>query len=213
MPVDPVTGARLPYPGEPGYDPVMAAPPAGMAPGGMPPEGMPPEGMPPEGMPPEGMPPGDMASDLAQIAGQAPMPEKPFTIKALETLLKQFNETINKLSGGDLPQVELDFSGTEGNKWADPLPPQLFVPLVAINEALRVVEDGKYFDKYGFDPMEMTSDVEVRKATAQLKRMAKDKKLSDALMAPEEGAEEMAEAPPSPGNFDEQDEMLAEGLA
>ena len=39
MPVDPQTGQALPYPGEPGYDPAMAAPP------GAPPAGGPP--MPP----------------------------------------------------------------------------------------------------------------------------------------------------------------------
>ena len=207
MPVDPATGARLPYPGEPGYG--EAPPPGPMPPGAMPPGGpMPPEGMPPEGMAPEGM-----APDLAQIAGQAPAPEKPFAVKALETLVKQFNDTIDKLSGGDLPPVEVDFAGVEGKKWPDPLPPQIFVPLVAINEALSVIEDGKYHDKYGFDPMEITSDVEVRKATAQLKRMAGDKKLAEALMAPMEGGEEMAEAPPAPGQFAEEDEMLAEGLA
>tara|TARA_R110002110_G_scaffold110581_4_gene275658 strand:+ start:1965 stop:2594 length:630 start_codon:yes stop_codon:yes gene_type:complete len=209
MPIDPATGARLPYPGEPGYDPAMA----GAPPPGMPPEGMPPEGMPPEGMPPEGMPQDEMAPDLAQVAAQAPMPEKPFTIKALETLVKQFNDTVDKLSGGALPQVEVDFSGVDGKKWPDPLPPQIFVPLIAINEALKVIEDGKFHDKYGFDPLEVVTDVGVRKATAQLKRMAGDKKLAKALMEPTEESVEAASAPPSPGEFAEDDEALAEGLA
>jgi len=210
MPVDPATGAPLPYPGEPGYDPATAG---AMPPGAPPPGAMPPEGPPPPGMPPEQGAPGMVNPELAQIAAQAPMPEKPFAIKALETLVKQFNDTLGKLSGGDLPEVVVDFGDVEGKKWSDPLPPQIFIPLVAINEALRVIEDGKYYDKYGFEPMEITSDVEVRKATAQLKRMAGDKKLADALMAPVEGGEEMAEAGPAPGEFAEEDEMLAEGLA
>ena len=199
MPVDPATGAPLPYPGEPGYDPAMAAPP----------QGMPPQGMPPEGMPPAGPP----EVDMAQIAAAAPQPEKPFSVKALETLVKQFNDTISKLTDGQLPAVEVDFSGVEKNKWNEPLPPQIFVPLVAINEALGVLEDGKYAEKYGFDPMELTSDVEVRKATAQLKRMSKDKKLAEALMAPVGGEEETPQEAPAPGSFPEEDQMLAEGLA
>jgi len=209
MPVDPATGAPLPYPGEPGYDPAAAAAPQGMPPQGMPP-GAPPEGMPPEGMPPEGgVPP-----EIAQIAASAPMPEKPYTVKALETLVKQFNDTMNTLAQGQLPEVDVDFSVVEGNKWDQPLPPQLFVPLVAINEALKMLEGGKYADKYGFDPLEMTSDVEVRKATAQLKRMSKDKKLAEDLMKPDAGGEETAEASaPTPGEFAEEDDMLAEGLA
>jgi len=208
MPIDPATGAPLPYPGEPGFEEALAANPEAYAA-----EGIAPGGQPPGGLPPEGPPPGGMAPDLAQLAAQAPMPEKPFSIKALETLVKQFNDTIDKLGGGDLPPVEVDFTGVEGKKWTDPLPPQIFIPLLAINEALAVIEDGKYQDKYGFDPLEITSDVEVRKATAQLKRMAGDKKLAEALMAPVEGAEEMAEAPPAPGQFPEEDQMLAEGLA
>jgi len=209
MPVDPATGARLPYPGEPGYDPAMAAPAQGMPPAA-PAAGMPPAGMPPEGMPPEGgVPP-----EIAEIAASAPAPKKPYTVKALETLVKQFNDTMNKLADGQLPEVDVDFTVVEGNKWEQPLPPQLFVPLVAINEALKMLEEGKYADKYGFDPMDMTSDVEVRKATAQLKRMANDKKLAEDLMKPEGGAEEAEEGQaPAPGEFDNDDEMLAEGLA
>jgi hypothetical protein len=209
MPVDPATGAPLPYPGEPGYEQAMAANPEAYAAAGAPPQGMPPQGAPPQGMPPAGSP----EADMAQIAAAAPQPEKPFSIKAVETLVKQFNDTIDKLTGGQLPAVEVDFSGVEQNKWNEPLPPQIFVPLVAINEALSVLEDGKYAEKYGFDPMGLTSDVEIRKATAQLKRMAKDKKLAEALMAPVGGEEEMPEAPPAPGSFSEEDQMLADGLA
>lgn len=204
MPTDPVTGESLPYPGEPG------GPPAGAPPdmAGGPPPG------PPPGAPPGG-PDDAQIAQLEQIAASAPMPEKPYTVKVVESLVGQVNDTVDALGGQDFPDIELDLSAADGKKWNQPLPPALFVPLVALNDALRMVEDGKFFDKYGFDPTELMVDADLRKATAQLKRMEKDKKLAEAMQAPLEGGPEAGGPPPAPapGEMSEEDQMLAEGLA
>jgi hypothetical protein len=88
---------------------------------------------------------------------------------------------------------------------------------VALTEALKIVGDGSYYDKYGFEPMELTSDPELRKASAQLRKMGKDKDLQEAMQAPMGAAApgappEGEEMPPPPGGFEEEDELLAQNL-
>ena len=200
MPIDPATGQRLPYAGDPGAAP--GAPP--MPPGG--PE-MPPEGAPP--MP--GGPQDEAMARVSDIASQAPVPEKPYSVKALNTLQKEFNETLDVLGGGELPPIEVDF-GTE-KKWMEPIPPELFVPLVAINEALKMVGEGEFAEKYDFEPLGMVSDVELRKASGQLARMRKDKKLIEAMQAPAEAPADELGPPPEMGAMSVEDEELASGLA
>ena len=89
MPVEPNTGMKLPYKGEPGYEDAKAQFPElyaqeeqGMAEGGAPPEEMPgdegPEEMAAEGeMAPEG--------EMEQEMPSAPMPEKPYSVNAVKT--------------------------------------------------------------------------------------------------------------------------------
>ena len=100
MPVEPNTGMQLPNKGEPGYEEakaqfpeLYAAEEQGMAEGGAPPAEMPGD---------EG--PEDMAADPAMMdeAPQAPMPEKPYSVNAVKTLLKELNKTLDKLSGQDI---------------------------------------------------------------------------------------------------------------
>jgi hypothetical protein len=227
MPVDPRTGQNLPYPGEPGYEEAVAANPelymemAGGMPGG---EGMPPGGemMPPGGeMMPPGAPPSPddivaLEEEEAMLESQvmseaAPQPESPFSVAAIQTLLSEFNSTLDKFAGEDIP--DLEWPGAEGgNKWDQPLPPEVFAPLVALNDTLQLVEDGKYFDKYGIELEALTSDAELRKATASLKKMAKDKKLVEAMQAPVGPEAQGAEMPPPPGGFDEEEQMLASNM-
>ena len=204
MPTDPATGESLPYPGEPGGPPPGAPP--DMA-------GGPPPGPPPG--PPAAGPQDEQIAQLEQIAASAPVPEKPYTVKVVEGLVSQLNDTIDALGGEDFPDVEVDLSAADGKKWGQPLPPALFVPMVALNDALRMIEDGKFFDKYGFEATELMSDTDLRKASAQMKRMQKDKKLIEAMQAPLEGGPE-SEGPapaPAPGEMSDEDQMLAEGLA
>ena len=205
MPIDPATGQRLPYAGEPGA--ASGAPP--MPPGG--PGAAP--GVPPDGAAAAPMPtPEDEAMGrVTEMASQAPEPSKPYTVKALETLLKQFNETVDILSGGDLPELDVDFG--EEKKMHTPIPADLFVPLVALSEALKMVEGGKFADKYDFDPLGMDSDVGVRKATAQLVRLSKDKKLVAAMQAPMGDEEPEVGPAPEMGAMSSEDEELAAGLA
>ena len=71
-------------------------------------------------------------------------------------------------------------------------------------------------DKYGFVPEEILSDADLRKVTATLKKMAKDKKVVEAMQAPIEGDEAapMAEEQPSPpGFFNEDEQDLAANMA
>mgnify|MGYP003133879172 CR=1 FL=1 len=211
MPIDPATGQQLPYAGEPGAAP--GAPP--MAPG--------------PGPAPGGAGPDDLMAQQDQnaqaqmemIAGSAPNPSKPFTVKVIQTMIDQFNSTLDALGGGDLPDIEWtpDPALAEGGKWNQPLPPQIFVPVVALNEALKVVgeEPGQFGEKYGFVPEELLTDGDLRKATAQMKRMAGDKKLVEAMQAPaagaaEPGGEEEA-LPPGPGAMSPEDRELAGAMA
>jgi len=242
MPVDPRTGQNLPYPGEPGYEEAVQANPeaymemaGGTPPGGeaMPPgaEAMPPGAgpMPPgaEAMPPggEAMPPGAaptpddiMALEEEEAALQgdvmaqaAPQPEKPFSVAAIQTLLSEFNSTLDIFAGEDIP--DLEWAAAEGgDKWDQPLPAEVFAPLVALNDTLQLVGDGKYFDKYGIELESLTSDAELRKATASVKKMGKDKKLVEAMQAPVGPAPEGEEMPPPPGEFDEDEQMLAANM-
>jgi len=59
----------------------------------------------------------------------------------------------------------------------------------------------------------MDSDVGVRKATAQLVRLSKDKKLVEAMQAPMGGEEPEVGPAPEMGAMSPEDEELAAGLA
>lgn len=235
MPVDPRTGQNLPYPGEPGYEEALRANPElymEMA------QGMQGEGemMPQDpGMMPqdqammgggEMMPPGQAPSpdDITsleqeeamleqQIMSQAaPQPDSAFSVDAINTLLSEFNNTLDKFAGEDIPDIE--WTGSEGGKkWDQPLPPEVFTPLIALNDTLELVEDGKYADKYGIDLESLTSDAELRKATAALKKMANDKKLVEAMQQPATMPDAQGGGmPPAPGSFDQEEQMLAANM-
>jgi hypothetical protein len=151
---------------------------------------------------------------LQELASQAPEPSKPYSVKAIETLVKEFNTTLDALGGEDLPDIEVDLSAATGKKWETPLPGELFIGLIAINEALKFIAEGKFAEKYGFDPMELTDDTALRKATAQIVRMGKDKKLVEAMQEPvaPEAAPETG-PPPRPGEMTDEEEELASAMA
>ena len=218
MPVEPNTGMQLPYKGEPGYEEAKAQFPElyaqeeqGMAEGGAPPAEMAgdegPEDMAAEGeMAPEG--------EMMQEMPSAPMPEKPYSVNAVKTLLKELNKTLDKLSGQDIPDIEAELP-SKGSKLEGALPQELYVTLVAVAESMRMLGED-FVDKYGFSPEELMTDADLRKVTATLKKMSKDKKLIEAMQAPVGDAEgmepEMAE-PSSPGFFDEDEQALASNMA
>ena len=101
MPVDPRTGQQLPYPGEPGYEEAMAANPEAYQGEAFPPGGeLPPAGPGAELSPEQaGAPTPEDITDLEDEQAQltqdimteaAPQPEKPYSVKAIGTLIDEF---------------------------------------------------------------------------------------------------------------------------
>ena len=128
--------------------------------------------------------------------------------------MKELNKALDKLAGEDIPDLEAELA-SKGAKLEGPLPQELYVTLMAIAETLQML-GGDFADKYGFQVESLLTDADLRKATATLKKMSKDKKLIEAMQAPVggEGAPEMAEEQPSPpGFFDEDEQELAAGMA
>ena len=143
MPVEPNTGMQLPYKGEPGYEEAKAQFPElyaqeeqGMAEGGAPPEEMPGDEGPMDEMPPEGeMPP---EAGMMEDMPSAPMPEKPYAMNAVKTLIKELNKTLDKLSGQDIPDIEAELP-SKGAKLEGPLPQEVYITLVAIAESMKML--------------------------------------------------------------------------
>ena len=217
MPVEPNTGMQLPYKGEPGYDQakaqfpeLYAAEEQAMAQGGAPPAQ---QGAPPAEMPGDEGPMDAMAGQdqMMQMAAAAPVPEKPFSVSAVKTLLKELNKALDAFSGQDIPDLEVEMP-SKGAKLEGGLPAELFITLMAIAESLKLL-DPDVADKYDFDPAEIMSDSDLRKVTATLKKMAKDKKVIEAMQQPAVGDPEMAmEQPSAPGFFDEDEQTLAANM-
>ena len=160
-----------------------------------------------------------MEDELDQLAKSAPAPEKPYSVKSLETLTKQLNETMSKISSQPLPEIQLDSSAAQNGKIDAPIPADLFLALVAISQLVAMVAGGDFVGKLGFDPFEILNDTDLRKVTAQLKMMSRDKKFIEGVsamqegpeMAGDEGPEEQDMAPP-PTEMNEDDDMLREGM-
>ena len=165
-----------------------------------------------EEAPPAADPQGEAEAQLEELAASAPEPSKPFSVKSIQSLVKTFNATLKKISNTDMPEIEIDLGGEK--KWDQPLPADIFLPLLAIAELLKMVAGGEFADKYNFDLFNVTDDTGLRKVEAMLKMMAKDKKFIAAVKDLQEGApteegapeEEMA---PAPDAMPEEDEMLA----
>lgn len=135
------------------------------------------------------------------MASTAPAPKKPYTAKTVQTLVDTFNETLDKLGGQDLPNVEVDLKGAD--RWPEPLPAAIFVPLVALFQAVEQVGGGKFAGKYTVAPDELADDTGLRMAAGQLVRMGNDAMLAKAMQepmgggAPESEAGEPAEGAPA----------------
>jgi len=215
MPIDPATGQQLPYQGDPGAP--AGAPP--MPPGG---PGAPMGAPPPPGAAPGGAPVDDLAAAEQQeamakmeaIAATAPVPSKPYSIKAIQTFAGEVDAAIDFLAGVDipLPAWEPDQAMVEkGGKWMEPLPLEVYAPAVALVEAVKMVsgEAGGKFDKHVFEPTELDSDAALKAASGKARSMTKDKALMKALQAPVEG-EEGGEAPAEEAELPAAEEMSSE---
>jgi hypothetical protein len=169
MPVEPNTGMQLPYKGEPGYEEAKAQFPElyaqeeqGMSEGGAPPAEMPGD---------EG--PTDMAAEgemspeegMMEEMPSAPMPEKPYSVNAVKTLLKELNKTLDKLSGQDIPDIEAELP-SKGAKLEGPLPQELYLTLLAIAESMKMLGED-FVNKYGFTADELMTDSDLRKVTVE----------------------------------------------
>lgn len=212
MPTD-KSGKRLPgkaglYAGEPGAP--ADAPP--MPAGGAPPMAMdqPPmnqagaEMPPPPGADPMAMGgPGDAQSQMEQMAAAAPAPEGDgFSVKIIKQVADELNEFAKEAMGeGTVPDIMFE---EEGNKWPNPLPANIFVPMVAISELGKQMAAGKH----DFDPMQIKNDGALRKAAAQIRKMRNDDDFMEQITAEPEAEDEVAEAPPAPGELSGEDEEL-----
>ena len=220
MPVEPNTGMQLPYKGEPGYEEAKSQFPElyaqeeqAMAQGGAPPAGMPGDEGPTDAMAEDAQMAEELGQEdqMLQMAQAAPMPEKPFSVSAVKTLLKELNKALDAFSGQDIPDLEIEMP-SKGAKLEGPLPPELYITLLAIAESLKLLDED-IANKYAFSPEEILTDADLRKVTATLKKMAKDKKVLEAMQAPAaDEAEVDMEQPSAPGFFDEDEQTLAANM-
>tara|TARA_R100000426_G_scaffold1747_1_gene2994 strand:- start:1193 stop:1747 length:555 start_codon:yes stop_codon:yes gene_type:complete len=171
---------------------------------------------PQEQMAPQEAPPADDAmarqqEQMQQIAATAPMPEKPYTYKAID----KFADSMNKFVGKVAPEMSAaEYNPPEGEKKLDgPLPAEVYVPFAIIMGFISQLGE---FDKFITPPESLVSDTALKKATANFGRMEKDKKLLKALQgdAPEQPKEEseMSEAEMAsgrmPDDVDKDDEEI-----
>ena len=173
----------------------------------MPQSQMPPQ-EPPTDMPPQGSP--DEAADVAvseqqkqveAIAASAPVPPNPYKVSEIESVVEEMNGFVKAV---DPATPEVMWEPPQGEKqWGQPLPPEVYVPLVVIAEAIRSVG----IEKHVYDPATMASDGDLKKVGGILRRASKDKKLLAALKPPEEA--EPPAAPAGPVDMDARDKELA----
>lgn len=159
-------------------------------------QGMAPEGAP---MPPDqsGAPSPEQLADaqaeeqmaqMQQIAQTAPMPEKPYTYKAIDKFADAMNDFVGSV---DPNMAAAEYDPPEGEKKLDgQLPPEVYVPFAVIMGFLSQL--GEY-EKYIMSPEDLVSDTALSKAAANFGRMKKDKKLMAALQQPVGEPEEMEE--------------------
>ena len=128
------------------------------------------------------------SQQIQQIAATAPQPDKPYTYKAIDKFADAMNDFVAKVDPNLSPN---EYDPPEGETKLDgPLPPEVYVPYAVIMSFVAQLGD---FDKFIVQPEDLVSDTALAKATANFGRMAKDKKLMEALQASPEGAEEMEE--------------------
>lgn len=142
------------------------------------------------------------AAQQAAIGAGAPQPKKPYSVKAIQAVDKQFIDTVESLAGDvEIPE-EAEWQPPEGMgpKWEQPLPVEVFGRLAMFSQ---LVKDLGQFEKYVYEPTELVDDTALRAAQAKLKMAGKDKKLAQALQAPTAtaggpGAPPPGEGPPPP---------------
>ena len=206
MPVDPVTGEEIPYAGEPGAAPgAPPRPPGGAGAAPMPPAGGQGMGQPGAQQAMEGMEQ-EQAARMQAVAASAPQPTEAYDVKLINKLVDELNTLASKALGeGAVPSIEFDAGGE--SKFAQPLPGNVFVPLVAVNEMASQMG----FEKYSFDPTELDSNAGLRKAAAKVRQMHTDEDFMEEVTKPPEAAQGMDEEGGedlAPGEFSDEDREL-----
>ena len=192
MPVDPVTGEEIPYAGEPGAAP--GAPPRPSAGAGAAP--MPPAGAADQAM--QGME-DEQTARMQAVAASAPQPTEAYDVKLIAKLVDELNDLADKALGGDaVPDIEFDAGGE--SKLAEPLPGNVFVPLVAVNEMARQLG----FDKYTFEPTELNSNAGLRKDEDFIAAVTEPQQADADMEQPEETM--------APGEFSDEDRELMDAM-
>jgi hypothetical protein len=158
---------------------------------------------------------------MQELAMGAPPPEKPFQLKTIQMFSDQLDKTLDALAGTDvqIPTWNPDPNMVEkGDRWPEPLPPEVYAPAVALVEAIRFIDEDGNFEKFIFEPSELNSDTALKAAAGKLKMMEKDSNLAQELRNPpgEEAMAEGQEPPPMPegeeGPMSEEDELLAQNM-
>lgn len=117
------------------------------------------------------------------MEGMAPAPNTPYAKRTLELLRDALNAINVQFEGA--PPIEWEYVATPERAGSamgtpDPLPPELFLPLMAVTDAIKAVNEGD-FDDYVLDPMEAVDDKSLRHLVNVLNVAAKDKALIEAL--------------------------------
>jgi len=141
---------------------------------------------------------------LQAVAESAPQPSEPYSTKTLTQVTSELNRLAEKAEVG----VQIEWAPPEGeSKWNQPLPPDLWMPIVAVtvlaNEGLPEKPDA--FKKLQFDPESLTNDRELTKAAGKIRQMSGDKKFVELLkpqtpevMPPQGEVDSGAPMPPMP---------------
>jgi len=158
----------------------------------------------------------EQQAQLEQIAQSAPAPEKPYSAKAIEKFSKSINDFMGKIDDS-FQAVDYDVPD-DMKKWPDPLPAEVFVPYVLIMAYVDSLGD---YEKFVVDPMELgAGDPALSKASANLGRMSKDKKLVAKLQEQPSGQPEEEEGPQmseaemraaeAPSGMDDDDQAISQ---
>ena len=159
----------------------------------------------------------DMAR-MEAIAASAPTPTKAYTVSVIQSLIAEFNDFVEALAGEEIPDVV--WKPAEGGaKHVGPLPPQIWVPLVALEQVLGQF-GGKLAAKYALDLADLVDDGGLRGTAANLRRASKDKKLLEQLRSaggpppamPMGGEAGMDMGAPPPAAMNEADQALMAGM-
>tara|TARA_R100000808_G_C2150975_1_gene159892 strand:+ start:3282 stop:3839 length:558 start_codon:yes stop_codon:yes gene_type:complete len=155
-------------------------------------------------------------AQVEAIAASAPMPEKPYSSKLVQSLVDAMNGLLSQV--GDMAE-QIEFV-PEGDRIDGQLPPEVYVPFAIV---MGYIEQLGGYEKYVMMPTELVNDAALRKGAAKVKQIAGDAELVAKLqegeapveeeeMPEEEMSPEEMEAGAGPGEFDEEDEAIMQEM-